>query len=445
MGKKKIFVIFALVIVLLIGWVLAIKAVTRMDEIKKQNKLIAQADSFMQRELYVRAIPLYEEAGKIKTKDDRAFALETRLMQAYLLHEDYEKYAKIVEKRADNNTATVDDYKNTFNYYVSNNRMEKAFTIIHKGIDQTDDADLKDLYEQYRFIYKLRNTRYGYVLPTVDNAIMPAFDGEKWGYITSGGGGVLSPKYDEATAFTSDGLAAVLKDGEYMVVTVDGDKYGRDDNPNASRIEGLAYVFGSCIIAKKDGKYGFFDYDFNQMMPTLQFDEVTRASYGVIVAKNGNEWGIYSLGDGSLVKGGIEDVAVNTYGSVFSEGRGMIKIGGKWHLVNTSGEDIISETFDDVRAPESEGYIAVADNAGRWGFINDQGEHVIDYKYIDAFSFSDDVAAVKTYNDRWVYITAKDVPISEENFEEAMPFHGGVGQVYENGMAYLIIFNYYGQ
>ena len=445
MGKKKIIVIFALVIVLLIGWVLALKAVTRIDEIKKQDRLIAQADSFMQRELYVRAIPIYEEAAKINTTESRAFDLETRLMKAYYLHGDYQKYADIVEDRADKNLATVEDYMNTVVFYMGKHKMSDGFALLHKGIDQTDSEELKEYYESCRYDYRTRPTKWSYIAPTTDNVLMPAFDGEKWGYINSDGGVVLEPQFDEATAFTGDGIAAVAKNGLYYAINVAGDKYGVDDNPNSSRIQGLAYAFGKCFQAKKDGKYGFFDFDYNQILTSLQFDEVTRASYGVVVAKNGSEWGIYCLSDGSLIKGGIEDVAVTSYGSVFSEGRGMIKIGGRWHLVNTSGEDIISETFADAKAPESEGYIAVADDAERWGFINDNGEHVIDYKYIDAYSFSDDVAAVKMYNDRWVYISARDIPISEETFEEATPFHGGVAQLYENGTAYLIYFRNYGQ
>ena len=445
MGKKKIVVILVLVLILLIGWVLALKAVTHMDEIKKQDQLIARADNFMGRELYVRAIPLYEEASKIKTTNERSFAVETRLMTAYYLHGDYAKYAKIVEKRAENNTATVEDYKNAFNYYVETFSMSKAFALIHKGIDQTGDEELKNLYEQYRYTYKIRSTKFAYIAPTADNKAMPAFDGEKWGYISSDGGILVPAIYDEATAFTSDGIAAVAKDGKYYAINIAGDKYGVDDNPNTKRIEGLAYSFASYFQAKKDGKYGIFDYDYNQILTDLQFDVVTRSSHGVLVACKDDQWGIYSLTEGTLLLGGIEDVAINSYGSVFRDNRGMVKINGRWHLVNTAGQDIITETFLDAKAPESEGYIAVADDAGRWGFINDQGELVIDYQYIDAYSFSDHVAAVQLYNDNWAYISAKGVPISEEQFEMAAPFHGGVGQVYENGVARLILFNYYGQ
>ena len=443
MGKKKVFVILVLVLVLLLGWFLAFKAVTHMDEIKKQDKLVSQADSFMSRELYVRAIPLYEEATKIKTTDKRGLEVENKLLNAYFLHEDMDLYAKLVEKRADRQVAAVEEYSNTFLHYVENYRMTKAFDLIKKGIDNTGAPELKDLYEEYRYLYRLKSTKLTEIGSTIDNEIMPAFDGEKWGYIAADGDTVIAPQYDKVTAFTTDGIAGVMMDGRAYSVNAAGDKYSVDDNPNATRIDDVAYTFGTFIVARKDGKYGFFDYDFNPVSENCRFDEVTRPSNGVVVGKNGSEWQIVNINDGSVIKGGIEDVAVNSYGSVFYDGRGMIKIGGKWHLVDLNGNDRSANTFDNAKAPESAGYIAVANNADRWGFIDDKGELVIDYEYNDAYSFSDEVAAVQKYNDSWVYISKKNVPISEQEFTMARPSHGGVGQVIVDEKVELIIFRYY--
>ena len=443
MGNKKILVILVLIVVLLFGWLLAFKSVTRIDEIKKQNDLVARADGFMERELYVRAIPLYEEATKIKTTDKMSFEVEDKLLNAYFLHEDMAKYAKIIEKRAKKNTASLEEYKNTFNYYVQSYKMKDAFKLIRLGMENTGSEELETLYEEYRYLYRMRSTKYKDIEPTVNNSIMPVFDGENWGYIAAGGEVLIKPQYDSATAFTNDGIAVVSKDGKYFAINKSGDKYGLDDNAEKSRIQDAKYVFGSYFQAERDDKYGFFDYDFNLVSSDLLFDEVTRSSNGVVVGKRGDSWVIVSTSDGKQVATGIEEVAVNSYGSVFTDGRGMVKIGGKWHLVNTDGKDIIQETFDYAKAPESDGLIAVANSAGMWGFINNKGELKIDYQYYDAYSFSDNVAAVQTYDDSWIYISKFNIPISEEHFEEAKPFHGGVGQVYEDGTAQLIIFRYY--
>ena len=443
MGKKKIFIIFAVVILLLIGWLLAFKSVTRIDEIKKQNNLVKKADAFMERELYVRAIPLYEEAVGIDTSKNAKYEIENKLLVAYYNYGDNEKYTNLVEKRVKADRATAEEMTTAALFYIEENSMKNAFAIMKKGIEKYPDSELKTLYEDYRYEYRKRSTKFTEVLPTIDNSIMPAFDGEKWGYIARDGSTVIPARYDKVTAFTDDGIAAVSLDGQFYTINTRGDKYGRDDEPNVSRIQDLAYSFSNLFEAKKDEKYGFYDYDFNPVLKDVQFDELTRCSNNVFAARNGSGWEIRDASDGSLVLGDIEDVAINSYGSVFNAGRGMVKISGEWFLINTEGQKIVSTPFKDARAPESGGYIAVADDIGMWGFINEQGELVIDYQYYDAFSFSDNVAAVQIYDEKWQYISALNVPISEEEFDAAKPFHGGTAQISEEGMAGLLMFTYY--
>ena len=119
MKSKKLLVIVIMVFVLVIGWAFALKAVTGIDDKKKQDELLSEADSFMSRELYVRAIPLYEEALSYDTSDSKNFEIENKLMNAYLVHSDMDEYVDIVEKRVKNNTALEDDYINAANYYIS--------------------------------------------------------------------------------------------------------------------------------------------------------------------------------------------------------------------------------------------------------------------------------------------------------------------------------------
>lgn len=446
MGKKKIIIILVLVLFIIVGWLLAFKSVTHMSEMKKQNELIESADRYMKKELYIRAIPLYEEAAGLKTTDKMASEIEKRLLTAYFSHGDMEKYAKIVEKKVDENTATEDEYLNVFDYYMNSFKTKEAFSVIKKGIDKTNSNELIKKYEQYRYLYDLHSTKYIYIEPTVNNTIMPVYDGEKWGYISSGGGTVISPRFDSVTPFSEDGIAAVSENGRFFTINKDDDMYGLDDNPETTRIQEVCNIFGNCIIAKKDNKYSIFDYDFRILSEQYKFDEITRGSHGVIVGKNGEEWLIVNLSNGNVVLRGIEDVAVNSYGSVFRDEKAMVKIGGKWHLIDIFGKDVIQQTFENAKAPESNGLIAVADSNDMWGFINNNGELVIDYQYYDAYSFSDEVAAVQIYNDSWIYISKYNVPISDEEFKEAKPFHNGVSQVVDySDNSDLLTFKYYNE
>ena len=100
--------------------------------------------------------------------------------------------------------------------------------------------------------------------------------------------------------------------------------------------------------------------------------------------------------------------------------------------------------YADAKAPESNGYIAVANEEGLWGFINQQGEVVIDYQYVDAKSFSQHLAAEKV-GGSWGYISEKNVLVIEQFIEAAEPFHNGIAQVKFADGEGLIMLDYVGE
>ena len=48
-------------------------------------------------------------------------------------------------------------------------------------------------------------------------------------------------------------------------------------------------------------------------------------------------------------------------------------------------------------------------------------------------------------NDNWVYISKANTPISEQEFQYALPFQEGIGQVYMENAVRMITFKYYGR
>ena len=67
------------------------------------------------------------------------------------------------------------------------------------------------------------------------------------------------------------------------------------------------------------------------------------------------------------------------------------------------------------------GLAAAMDSSGLWGFTNEKGELVVACQYEDAFSFSDDLAAVK-YAGKWVYINRYGTMVIEPQFAQGFPF-----------------------
>ncbi|MBR1702570.1 MAG: WG repeat-containing protein [Lachnospiraceae bacterium] len=415
--------------VIFLGWIVSLRAASGVEVKETQRKLVEEADGYKEKELYIRAIPLYEDALKLKTGAE--LEIQDKLLVCYEKHGDTKKYIDLVESRAEKNIASENEYLNAAEYYIESYKLAKAMELIKKGTGNLDSQILRDYYEAHRYEFTTSSTKFVQILPTKDNATMPAFDGEKWGYVNSSGKVLLPAIYDTATRFDNNlKLAVVSSDGMYYSITMDGDKYGVDDGSVYPKMTDVKDMTIKRIIGMRDGKYSYYNYDFEPMAAAWQFDEITVNSCGVAAVREGSKWKIIRDDGTDVTDFRFDDVAVNSYGCVFVNNIGMVKEGSSWHLIeiDKDGNVIVSAAFANAKAPESaNGYIAVGNADGKWGFADVQGNLVIDYQYYDAWSFSNGLAAVETASD-WGYISMYNQLVIDSVFEEAMPFHEGVAQ-----------------
>src|SRR5574344_1723822 len=148
MGQKKLLLVLLVVVLLGAGWFAAMRAATGADIREKQNTLTVQADSFMDKELYVRAIPLYEEA--LGYHSDLNSSIETKLLKAYLLHGDVSEYSSLVKSRIEAGTATEDEYIKLADNEIASSSLQDALDMIREGIKKTGSEKLKEYYESKR-------------------------------------------------------------------------------------------------------------------------------------------------------------------------------------------------------------------------------------------------------------------------------------------------------
>ena len=425
MKTKKMLLIVIIAAVLGVSWLLAIRTASGIEVIKEQRNLVKEADELAARKIYVRAIDLYKEAlaqdSKLTTE------IQAKLLASYQGYEDMNSYVKLVEQRNLAGTATEEEYWNAAAYYAGRSKWSEAVTLLKAGIEKTGSQYLADYLEEIRYPYKAKVTRYQQILPSADNSRMAAFDGVKWGYIDDGGSDVLDFIYDSATPYGSGGFAVVSIDGTYYAILSNGDWYGADDGTTYDRMTDVLGVSGKRILGKRGDTYSYYDYDFAPIAENYQFDRMSGNACGVAAVSKGGKWGIIKNSGETVVDYILEDVAVNSLGNAFAGNRAMVKENGAWYLVDTEGNHVSENSYADAKAPESDGYIAVADATGRWGYIDREGNQVIDYQYSDAKSFSNHLGAVKSVNE-WGYISEKNKMIIEENYEDAQPFHNGIAQ-----------------
>ena len=440
MKSKKMLLVLVFAAIMAAGWLAVVRAVSNTEALEAQKSLTAEAEGYMEKGLYVRAIPLYEEA--LTYDSERNDSIQEKLLDAYLAYDDFSAYRKLAEYRISQGTASEQEYLNVAEYYMGRSKLKEAMELIQKGIKQTNSEVLAEYFEANRYAYGIKTTKYEMILPTNTNSLMPAFNGTKWGYVDAKGKMQLDFIYDSALPFNSQGVAVVSMEGTYYTILQNGDKYGVDDGVEYPKMTDVTAVSGIRILGQRNGAYSYYDYDFAPLAPTHQYSRMTANACGAAAVRKEGRWGIISNSGQGVLDFVLEDVAVNSLGCAFAGDRAMVKRDGSWVLVDTSGSPVSDGRYADAKAPESEGYIAVADSTGRWGYINSEGELVIDYQYADAKSFSDGLGAVLTAGS-WGYISERNEQVIEGMFTDAQPFHNGIAQVEIVGSTALITLKYY--
>lgn len=425
MQSKKLSIILVIVIVTVAGWFLSVKAFLGVDNEKAQAQLVQEADGYALKKLYVRAIPTYREALAYDVGNN--VEIEAKLLNAYDLYGDMVSYVKLAEKRIAENTAAEQEYIRTADYYRSTGKLSDAMEIVKIGIGQTGSDALRNYYEENRYGCKTRVVSYEIVTPTYENTIMPAYDGEKWVYVDENGRDLGIGRFDAAVPFNDNGYAVVSAEGKYQTILTNGDLYGIDE----TGVEDVQAVSGSRVLARYKGKYSYYNFDFQPLtQDSHQYDQMTSNNNGVAAVRSGDRWGIITDGGGTVVDFTLADVAVNSIGNAFSGGHAMVKDNSGWYLADTEGNRLNGQTYAAAKAPESpSGYIAVGNSNGKWGFADLEGNLVIDYKYDDAYSFSDGVAAV-CVGETWTYISAQGRTVIDYSLDGAQPFHSGRAQAH---------------
>ena len=103
MNGKKLLLIVSFIVLLIVGWLFTVRAMTGVEVREKQNALVEEADGYAQKELYIRAIPLYEEALNLET--DQNDQIEQKLLHCYHNYGYSQSYLALVHLRVDHNRA----------------------------------------------------------------------------------------------------------------------------------------------------------------------------------------------------------------------------------------------------------------------------------------------------------------------------------------------------
>jgi len=418
--------------VLALAWLVALNTKSAAE---KQLLLINQATQMMENSIYIRAVPLLEQAASLEAAHTET--AETHLKRAYLaLLENRgfrRRYLTLLEKQMNRRNAPPEVFLEAAEFHLGTSRIGQALAVMRKGIERTGGPDIIELYERSRYAYELSWLRYDYVTAMFEGTASVLRDG-KWGVARGDGTLIIPNNYERVSSFYN--RIVVVRNGREL--------YAIDENSNRIAVADTGITdfknlsSGRIPLLSDDGwRRASADLELG----AKSFEDIGMYSDGYAAAKTGGKWGVIDLGTNWLTPPQHEGIVKDELGRSFNQGAVFIRNAGTVQLY-TNG-NLTEEFFDDARPFSNEGYAAVMKN-GKWGFIDTDGQLKIDYKFDDALSFSGHLAAVKV-DGYWGYININgDIVISAE-FYEAKSFSGASAPVKtDRGWQFLTLIEFKG-
>lgn len=264
-------------------------------------------------------------------------------------------------------------------------------------------------------------------------------DPVKWGYIDDTGAMKIGLAYLDACGFTNSGFAAVKQfrvtddpesGTEYVLIDETGEVKHADPKKDERTITEMGLFSSGKIAAQINGKYCYMNENFEALYGN--FDYATTYAGDIAVAKNGDKWIIINENGEQIGSETFEDIKLDRTKIAFRNDVAFAQINGKYYLIDKMGKVVCDTAFEDADAFASEGYAAVK-YEGAWGYVNTKGEFVIKPQYMQARSFTNDLGAVSDGTE-WAYIDTNNYIVirggggetEEENrelmFEDAKQF-----------------------
>ena len=415
------------------AWLSSIISFSGIEEINEQEELVTKADAFSEKELYIRSIPLYENALQYKTDDNEL--IEQKLLSNYYEYGSLDSYAELVEERDSRGTAQEKEYVIAADFYLARRDLSGALDIIQRGYSKYGTQQFIDWYDQHAYAYYEIETGYDSVQYSVNTNAYPslAHDEEGWWFIDAYGQRLHAAPYEEATPFNAQGLAAVKENGVYYLIRyMNSGRMAHYSVCEDQGITGIAALNENSIVVMRGNKYSFCNLDFEALLSSLTFDRITPFHEGLAGVLDNGKWGVINSSGDMVVSPAYDEVALNSQGFLYAGGCACLSQGGRWYLINERGDKVTDESFSEMKAPEGPDWIAVKNDQDRWGFIDPEGNVQIECQYSDAHSFADGLAPVKN-GDVWGYINRRNKLVIDGYFSEALPFHNGMALTSREG------------
>lgn len=385
--KQSTIVSILLCVLLAFGWfALVISPKNPVEREFKEH--IKQAEMYLDRQLYQKAIEEYDEA--IKLMDTEEVWIDK--MDAYALLYDfdpstyYKTYLKAAKESVVHYPLNVEFQLVLADLYIYKNDYVEAFRSLNRAIEEgVDDEQIDELLFEVTYAYKLHGRQYLDYLPYSSEYYEVLKSEDRWMYVDAEGNG----------EFTYYLFAGPVGEDEIRLVATETNVYLIDDDDVIQGFLDFFPVrcgqFGDGLIPIDNGE-GFSYYD---ILGDIQFDGAVfdyagTFSDGTAAVEVDGKWFIIDTDGDPVDDEEYEEIVLYSDGTYMKDDVMIVKIDGEYVLY-VDDDDV--GTFSDVDIPTEDGIIAVCED-GLWGFVDLDGDYVIDPQYVAAKSFSNGLAAV---------------------------------------------------
>lgn len=404
--------ILLMVVLIALCWYVTVGA--WMEKEENYKAAIANAESFEERELYLDAIAEYKTAMNYSEDHE---GIMMKIAHDYQKMGDPESYVAQLESVVSSYGPNEEAVREIFQFYVESNREEKAITYI---------AALREKYPGNAVVeehYKLAQQNYFELYHSFQGLgeyygsyAMYEHEGKK-GIVNAAGEVILEAIYDavEVPENREDGFPVRYGNQVYMV-SVDGYKIAQPEG----NFEELGVLADQRILAKKNGKYGYLDEKMSEKTEFI-WEDATNFHMKIAAVKSGGKWALMNRSGELLTEYVYEDVKRDEHNFCSRNGLIWVKENGSYRLINAELEAVGEGSFEDVKAFLAEEPCAVC-RSGKWGFVDTQGQLVISCNAEDAGSFRLGYAPVKS-DGLWGFIGMDGSLLIEYAYDEAKSFN----------------------
>lgn len=408
MKKTNLLIAVVFLALCALGWGSVLTG--RLSQQGQYASLVEQADEWVERGLYQRAISNYQKALQEKSSQE----LYCKIQAAYELRyqeapkdtlDDYMDFLQTAVDAYPTNEVLVDRYAEI---YMEQEEYADAYRCLRRAVDGGyDNENVQNLLLQSKYAFSMARSGFAGIIPCQGTMYVVARN-QKWNLYSTSTGYVWSEEYDYVSPANEDRVAVVtgkdsrIIDSKGMVLGVFQEKvtqagmlaeglipaqcggvysYYNDLGEKQFGDYKMAGTFQNGLAAVQTGE-GWMLVDTQGQAQSGVYEEIALDSLGqylaneVYIAKENGTYGIYNKKMKLECTLDCEDVDVCTQDGVFA-----VKQNGKWGYVNTKGEMIIEPQFEQAKS-FSNGLGAVCQN-GVWGFADMTGRVVIACQFVD--------------------------------------------------------------